>query len=295
MIVRFHSLRLPLLFILLTGPLALQLQAEEVSFFHNIHIKQGTVSSDAVCIGCSILVDGQLNADAVAIAGDVVVSGVVEGDAIAVGGGVRTQSAARLAGDAIAVGGSADIAAGTVEAEVTAVPYFFLPGQRSLYLIGTVVFVGVNISILMLGGLLLRSRLKQMASPIKGRPLLTVLAGLVLIILFGLLEDNIPDSSFGEVVTDIMGILFCLALLAGYSALSWQIGSLMLPGRRLWVVLLAGATASTLLLMIPVFGLLALVVVPVLSIGCLLLSGLGCDSDWFVARVLKRRSESSPG
>lgn len=287
----FQSLRLPILLVLLAIPfVSLAHAQEEVSFFRDIYIEQNTVADEAVCIACSIFVEGELHGDAIAVAGDIELSGSIAGDAITVGGGILTHSGAKLEGEAIAVGGPANIAPGTVEREIEEIPYFFLPGQRSFYLIGTLVFIGVNLSLLMLTGLILRSRLKKLAAPIKRRPFVTLAAGLALIILFGWLEDSVSSSEFGEVIAALMGVLFCLSLLVGYSAVSWSIGSLILPGRGLRAVLFAGATATTLLLMVPLFGLVPLIIIPILSIGCLLMSGLGTDSDWFVARIFKRTS-----
>jgi hypothetical protein len=176
------------------------------------------------------------------------------------------------------------------ETEVVSVPYLFFPGQRTLYLIGTLVFIGVNLSLLLLGGLLLRSRLERIVAPLTRRPLLTLVAGLGLLVLFGLLEDTVSNFSFEEVLTSVMAMILCLLLLAGYSAVSWRLGTLIAPGKSQWVILLAGAAVTTLLLIIPVAGLFAAAVFPILSIGCVFLSGLGSDPDWFVTRIVRRRS-----
>ena len=61
--------------LLVVSPTLFAQPAEEVSFLRNIHIKQGAKSSDAVCIGCSITVEGRLDGDAIAIAGDIMVAG----------------------------------------------------------------------------------------------------------------------------------------------------------------------------------------------------------------------------
>ena len=62
---------------------------DRVSFGRNIVIERGESVADAVCLGCSIRVDGTVRGDAVTVGGRTTVSGRVDGDVVAVGGGIR--------------------------------------------------------------------------------------------------------------------------------------------------------------------------------------------------------------
>ena len=278
----FSPQRRVLLFLALLQP---SLYAEDVSFFRNIIVEKGTQSSEAVCIGCSITVEGEVS-EAIAIGGDIVVTGLVDGETIAVGGGIHAAPGARLEGEVIAIGGPANLAGhGAQPEEVISLPYFFMPGQRGFYLTGVLLFIGVNFALLLLGGYLLRRRLAPLAAPLTRRPLLTPVAGLGFMVLFGFLIDLGSDTRFEDYVDILLGLPFLLILLAGYTALSWRLGQLLPTQKRFLIVLLSGAVLMTVFLMIPVVGFFGLILVPTLSLGTAILSGLGKEPDWLVSAL----------
>ena len=78
-------------------------RGDRVQFFQNISIGQDERVDDAVCMFCSIHVQGT-SGDTVAILGDIVVDGTVTGDCVSVGGGIKLNDDASVAGDAVAIG-----------------------------------------------------------------------------------------------------------------------------------------------------------------------------------------------
>ncbi len=263
-----------------------QAQAELLQFLSSIHIAQGVVAREAVCILCSIHVDGELTDEAVAVWGSVTVSGTVEREIVAVGGYVRLLPGSRVGEDVVAVGGRVyqDTAA-TVGGSVDEVAYLYFPGQPSLPWPGVLLFAAVILVACMLAaGLLRRSRFSAIKTVLLRRPVAVMLIGVLACVLIGLagyvtfllgpLEDW-ADS----------GLMLALLILAwlGSAALAGSLGNLLFPANFVASVA-AGAVLLSLLLMIPVFGLVVLGAVFLAGVGAALLSGLGSDPDWLLAR-----------
>lgn len=89
---------------------------DRVSFGQSIHIGPGESAGDAVCIGCSVTVEGEVDGDAVSVGGrvELMPGATIGGNAVAVGGRVDVAAGATIEGDAVAVGSSVHIEEGGV-------------------------------------------------------------------------------------------------------------------------------------------------------------------------------------
>jgi hypothetical protein len=76
---------------------------DRVQFFQSFTVGPDEEIDSAVCIFCSIHVEGR-SGDTVAILGDLVIDGNVTGDAVSVGGGIKMSEDSHIAGDAVAIG-----------------------------------------------------------------------------------------------------------------------------------------------------------------------------------------------
>ena len=97
---------------------------DQVSVGQPIHIEAGKSTGDAVCIGCSIMIEGEVEGDAVAVGGRIEVrsGGTVGGNVVSVGRRVDVASGGTVEGDAVAVGGRVFIEeGGTVEGQRSSV------------------------------------------------------------------------------------------------------------------------------------------------------------------------------
>ncbi|MFQ5741656.1 MAG: hypothetical protein ACE5JX_21875, partial [Acidobacteriota bacterium] len=92
----FLVLSLPLPTLEAGGQPPVQAGDDQVRYLSSIHIPQGAVAGEAVCILCSIRVDGKLTGEAVAVWGDIVVSGTVADEVVTAGGNVRLLAGSRV-------------------------------------------------------------------------------------------------------------------------------------------------------------------------------------------------------
>jgi hypothetical protein len=76
---------------------------DRVQFFQNLTVGPDEQVGSAVCMFCSIHVEGK-SGDTVAILGDIVIDGTVTGDTVSIGGGIKLGEDASVAGDAVAIG-----------------------------------------------------------------------------------------------------------------------------------------------------------------------------------------------
>jgi hypothetical protein len=95
---------------------------DRVSVGRSIKIGKGERVGEAVCIGCSIEVEGEVANGAVAVGGSVRVAGTVGGDSVAVGGSVVVENGGLVEGEGISVGGTTVTRGdGRIEGEVVSV------------------------------------------------------------------------------------------------------------------------------------------------------------------------------
>src|SRR5215472_9359577 len=76
-------------------------------FNQDIFVAQGQQIHNAICIFCSVQVEGDLSGRVLVLFGSLNVSGRVDGGAVVVGGNAVIDSQARLGGNAVIIGGNA--------------------------------------------------------------------------------------------------------------------------------------------------------------------------------------------
>jgi hypothetical protein len=77
-----------------------------VSVFHSISVEEGEQVENAVCVFCSIRVDGALQGNAVAILGSIRSNGQIEQNAVSILGGVSLGRDAHIGQNCVAILGS---------------------------------------------------------------------------------------------------------------------------------------------------------------------------------------------
>lgn len=262
---------------------------DRLEFLSSIHIPKGTVAGEAICILCSIRVDGELRHEAVAVCGDVVVSGAVAGEVIAAGGNVRLFAGSKVDDEAIAVGGRVfrhpEAKVGSVEEAA----FLYFPGQRSFSWPGTLLFAGAALLALLLSAGLLRDvRTRKMKAALRLQPARILILGVAGVALIGFLGGGTPVldplSGWGDLV--LAAFLLVPAWL-GSAGLVRLAGDWFFPNHPIRAVMV-GSLALLLLMLVPVVGLLALLAVFLLGWGTSLLSGLGSEADWLFGRFRRQ-------
>ncbi|MFQ5695912.1 MAG: hypothetical protein ACE5HB_07980 [Terriglobia bacterium] len=291
--------RLAFLFFLLLfcwpAPTAAAQESEDrTRFFWDITIEAGETVAEAVCIGCSVRVEGAVGTEVVAIAGNVTLSGPVQDEVVVVGGDVRLLPGAQVGEEIVVVGGRVlrDPAV-TVNADIIEeAPYFHLPGQRAFHWQGMLVLVAFNFAAALLGGLVVRARRRQnLAAALRAHYILTALLGLIILIAVGtslsLTEKLGPGEDWADMV--LLFLLFVPAL-ACVLAIMQLLGALRVGRERPGAALLAGAAATSLLFLLPVVGLLWLLALFALGPGMVAVSGLGSNPHW-LPNLFRRRPQ----
>ena len=317
--------------ILLIPPAWGQGGQDRVSFGQDIVVEQGESVGDAVCIGCSIRVEGTVTGDAVAVGGGITVSGRVKGDAVTVGG--ETTVSGRVAGDVVAVGGRIRLK-GAVDGDVVAMAgaielgpgaavggdavgvFGGVEGVRDgrvagevgtirpiaagLASIFVVVLVLCLITALIIQPLLALScaallgpqRLDVLARTAASRGLMSFLVGAGVLTTFLLLS---LAGIFIPLWIPGIGLpltpILFVPLVVGYAGISYWVGHGLLPQVNTMLAAFLGAVLVTILQMIPIVGWIAFVIFFPLALGVAVTSGFGTAVEWMDSRF-KRRAEA---
>ncbi len=263
----------------------------------------GEEAGDAVCIFCSLVIDGEVRGDAVSIGGSVESMGNVGGDVVAVGGPVVLGG--RVGGDVVSVGADVELrpearVGGGVTVlfgQVTGYKQAGVRGQvisvramMPMVASGLAIFGGVLLLMLMFFQPLLallcaaimgRTRVQVLADTARSRAGMSFLAGVALIAISGLLAVLSVAAPFW-----IPGIFFpfCVLLLVllvgGYTGISYWVGRAMASRTTLLTATVLGALLVTIIQWIPVIGWLVGCIFFMMALGAGLLSGLGTSVDW---------------
>ena len=251
---------------------------DRTSFLRSIHVAEHEIGEDAVCIGCSIRVDGSLRGDAVAVGGNVVVNGSVAQDAVAAAGDVRVGPGARIEGDAIAAGGYLFTdAAATIEGDSTMeMTFVHTPGQRALHWPAVLLSLAMNLTMAVVGGLVVgRPRLESFAAALRKHYLLTPTVGvatLTITITIGSTTEYLGRfEEWGDVL--FLTLLFGGCVI-GVIGVAFLVGSLLASDRGLVGIMATGAVAVTLALVVPVVGFFVLVLLFVYGLGMAVIGGI---------------------
>ncbi len=286
-----------LLLFLLSYCLAAPAAADDrVQFLRNLTVEADETVSDVVCIGCSVTVRGTVVSDVVVIAGNVTVEGTVPGEVIVVGGDVRLLPGAHVGDEIVCIGGRVvrDPAA-TLGGSVEEIIYFHLPGQRVFHWQGMLVLAGFNFAVVLLGGLILRPRrLKNMADSLRSHYFLTPVLGVLLFLAVAISYDLAEHlGQWEDWGSTVLNFAFLGVPLLGYAGMAHLIGRLGRGSAKPWGILLAGAAATTLLLLLPLLGFLLFLALWVLAFGMIAVSGLGASPHWLPTLFSRRRQPST--
>ncbi len=264
-------------------------------FLHEIVVERGENVGDIQCSGCSIIVRGNASGDVIVIGGNIIIEGGVTGDAVAFGGGVHILPPAHLDGDALAMGGSVQIDAGARTAgDTDSIPYFHVPGQRSLHPSGVATFLVINLTILLLAALAFRRRrTENLAAAVEGHPGMVILSGTVFAIIMTLLFLLTGVSKRFELLWILLiTTILLFTCMTGYLGICGALGRLITRRDRWLLSSLAGASLLTLLLLIPIAGFLFFTAAFVAALGSAIVSGFGKSPDWLPGRMNRRSSRS---
>ena len=312
---RFAQILLPVVGGILLIPPAWGKGAQDrVSFGQDIVIERDESVADAVCLGCSIRVEGTVKGDAVAVGGGITVSDRVEGDAVAIGGRIRLTGAvdgdvvalggdielgpdAAVGGDAVGVfggveGGQDERVAGEVET--------IRPIAGVVASVFVVVLVLCLIAALIIQPLLALScaallgpqRLDVLARTAASRGLVSFCVGagvLTAFLLLSLAGIFIPLWIPG-IGLPLTLILF-VPLVVGYAGISYWVGRGLLPHVNTMLAAFLGAVLVTILQMIPIVGWIAGMIFFLMALGVPVTSGFGTAVEWMDSR-LHRRAEA---
>lgn len=264
---------------LLAAFLALSLpsRAEEYrGHVKNLVIGPGQTFDEVHCFACSIRVAGTVKGELISICGGADIQGEVGGDVIIVGGGLRLGPTAIARDDVIVIGGpverdpSAQVAGNVVNQW-----WLYLPGQRQVFLRGAAVFLALTLALALLGYAVFRpSRMERIAAAARSHPFSAVLLGLALSAGGIYCLDSLESlGEYEDVATYLILMLGFLLAWPGFAALSLWLGTFVRRGGLPAVVL--GSALWTLLMIVPVFGLLAACLLYAASVGTATLGRFG--------------------
>jgi hypothetical protein len=250
---------------------------ERVSYLRDIVVEKGETSSAVTCVLCSITVRGTVKGEAVAVWGNIEIEGNVEGEAVAAGGRVVLHGAGSAEGEIVAVGGRVvRSGSGTVKGDVSEVPFFYLPGQRSLVFPGTLIFVGCNLLFSMLYLAAGRSRVEALAETMRKRMVASFVVGAismtVMMAAFAWSADL--DTYDDEAMATVVTVWLVLAA-PGLAGVSLAMGRILRREAGVTMGILVGAIVSSVLTLLPLAGLLVFGIVWVFAMGATFVGRFG--------------------
>ncbi len=264
---------------------------DRVQIGRSINVGPDETVGDAVCIGCSIHVEGHTMGDAVAIGGSVDVDGKVNGDAVAVGGSIRLGAGSSVGGDVTAVGGSVQRdSSASVGGDVSVnhhLPVMSgMMGMGSLFLMGLVASVPLTIILSVICYLILgQQRVEVMVASLRARTGPAMLAGLAVLFGAALVMFFFPHTgALKPVVVIAIAIAVCISMIVGYTAVSMWAGRGVAKGASPMGALIIGAIVVAVAQSIPLIGFFLVIVFALAAVGIAIMTGFGTHSDWLAQR-----------
>jgi len=269
-----HRAILACLLALAALPAVARAQGERVMIGDDIYVGPEEELSEAVCIGCSIRIDGKVR-EAVAVGGSIEINGEVEREAVAIGGAIDVNGTVGHEVVSIA-GGNVQQAAG-VDPDLL----------RAMILVRFVLALILMIAVWPLLTFILIAVLGPRRVSVLHETV-TQRAGMCLLLGFGTWIASIflPMVLFWLPPADFVIALAFLAVAAvGYTGVSYWLGRVFVRSRSMQATGVLGAILATIIQMIPIIG--WFIVTPVfafLALGSAILSGFGTSVDWMVPR-----------
>ncbi|MBV8207434.1 MAG: hypothetical protein JO041_11630 [Acidobacteria bacterium] len=252
-----------------------------------------TRDQDLVCLACHVVVDGALDGDLVLVGGRLDVNGSVTGDVVVLAGPTTLGEHASLGGDLANIGGRLARAPGALVAgNVSASGPGGLPVG-----VGMGLLLGLGFGLLvpaMVCGLLAallayavmgERRVGAIAGAIHQHAGLAVLAGAAGCIAWIFLSHS--PRLLRPVTAPVhiaLALLLLLALVAGYTGLSFAVGRRVAGRSSPLGFTMIGALVIAAIQVIPVLGWLAILFFAWLALGGCILSGFGAAPNWFERR-----------
>jgi hypothetical protein len=252
-----------------------------------IEVGPDEMVGDAVCIGCSIRVQGHVMGDAVAIGGRLEVEGKVNGDTVAIGGGIRLAPGASVGGDVTTVGGAVERdSTATVGGDV--VVNHHLPmmggmmGVGTLFLMGLLASIPVTLVLSVVCYLILgQQRVEVMVGALRTRTGPAMLAGLAVLIGAAIVMILFPHAgTLKPIVVVVIAIAVCITMIVGYTAVSMWAGRGVAKGASPMAALILGAIVVAVAQSIPLIGFFLVIVFALAAVGTAITTGFGTHSDW---------------
>ena len=303
---------------------ALEAASQRLMVLESIHVAQNEVLEQAICIACSIHVegvvndsalvllgrlqnDGEIKGNAVVLGGSAMSLGPIGGSAFLVGGTLHLQD--KIDGNAVTVMGDLEVAASDVKVGGDA--WTVLGQQRGLAadsVTGSIrrfdtatisrMLVSGLVGILLLLGLLALAAalaLNLFGYMLLGAERLTVMADactrtpaicflIGLGTCFALSVIGLMLSILLPVSLPVLG-LFLVVSAIGYCGLTFAVGRNLLPKSRPLLATMFGALLVGAVELIPIVGWLVLSVLWSVAIGAAIMSGFGSSADWLSSRT----------
>ena len=311
------AMRAVLLLLLLGASLPLQARQDRFMVGENIRVEVGETVYDAVCVLCSIVIEGEVTGDALTIAGNLTIGGKVAGDALAIAGNVelggevgrdvtaiagsvRLRSGAQVDGDATAIlGRVSGVQQAQVGGQVTSIRTIIPIVASGLVVLLIVCLLAAlviqPVLALVCGAILGEKRLAVLAETARRRAGLSFVLGLgvmvasfLLTVLSAIIPLWIPGLQF-----PFSAVMFVLVVV-GYAGISYWVGHGLASRAGPLVAVLLGAVLVAILQPIPIVGWLAGFIFFMMALGVPLLSGFGTSPDWLTARAKRGSSVSRP-
>ncbi len=251
--------------------------AEIVKVGENVMVPENTLVRTAVAIGASVGVAGEIAEDAVAIGGSVVLGPTarVHGNVVSIGGNIKKDPEAKVAGQMKEVPMPQMFCSAT-DIGTKVAPSAILAAQLFASLL---TFLGI-LAIGIAAGFLFPKRVGWVAVSIENAPLKAFLWGLLWIALALPIALLLVVSIIGIPLVILEFVVYGVALVLGYIAVSQVLGKKLLASLRRYnqpmvTEIIWGIVLLTVIGLIPVIGALVNLVVGTMAIGASWMSRLG--------------------
>ncbi len=268
---------------------------EAVAILGSVHI-EGEVEGDVVAILGGAKVNGTVGGDLVAVLGGADVSGSVAGDAVAVLGGLKLRSGASIGGDTVAVLGGIKRAddveiAGDIQSSEALRPVA-LAAALGVLVIGLLVALafGPVLAAITLA-VLGEPRITVIRDTLNRRLGMCFLVGLAVFVGSFVLSIGLQIALFwAPGVEGLAGMAMFVVSAVGYTGLSLWVGRGLVSNGSAMGSTVLGAILITFVQLIPLLGWFLLwPIFSLLALGAAVVSGFGTSIDW-----LLRRAETEP-
>jgi len=250
---------------------------EIVKIGENVMVPENTLVRSAVSIGGSVGVAGEVAEDAVSIGGSVVLGPTarVHGNVISIGGKIKIDPDAKVAGQIKEVP-MPQMFSSAADMSTKVAPSALLIAQLFASLL---TFLGI-LAIGIAAGFLFPKRVGWVAVSVENAPLKAFLWGLVWLVMVLPIAFLLVVSIIGIPLVILQFVVYGIALVLGYIAVSQVLGKKLLASLRRYnqpmvTEIIWGIVLLTVIGLVPVIGALVNAVAGTIAIGASWMSRLG--------------------